>query len=77
MVSFFSGLLIVALTYLVIIAAFGSLFWVLGNLWKQLLSKSRACAECGEIFVWRRSRQQILCNKCQDFVGMRKGAMGL
>lgn len=71
MASFFAELLVAALIYLVIIAAFGSLFWVLSCLWKQLLSKSRVCAECGEKFVWKRDKQQILCNKCQNFVGIR------
>lgn len=76
MVNLFLGALITVLIYLVIIGAFGSLFWVLSCLWKQLLSKSRVCAECGEVFVWKRDKQQILCNNCQDFVGIRKGAMG-
>lgn len=76
MVDLFSKLPIMVLIYLVTIGAFGSLFWVLGNLWKQLLSQSRVCAECGEAFVWKRDKEQILCNKCQDFVGVRKGALG-
>lgn len=76
MVNLFSRLLITVLIYLVIMGAFGSLFWVLGTLWKQLLSESRACAECGEVFIWKREKRQILCSKCQDFVGIRKEAMG-
>jgi len=68
--------LITVLRYLVIMGAFGSLFWMLVSLWEQLLSPTKICAECKEIFVWKRDKRQILCNKCQDFVGIRKGAMG-
>lgn len=47
-----------------------SLFvWELGG---QILGKQRKCAECGAMFVWRRNKEQILCNKCQDFVDARQ-----
>ena len=66
--------LVLAVAYLVTILIFGSLFWVLFSLWKQLLSKSKVCAKCKEVFVWR-NKDQILCDKCRDFVGICKEAM--
>ena len=73
MADIFSNLILV-LAYITNLLGFGALFWVLVSLWKQLLSPPKACAKCGEIL--ERDKQQILCDKCQDFVGIRQGAMG-
>ena len=73
MADFFSKLiaaLIAVLIYTVVAGGFSFLLLVLFSLWRQLLNPPKTCAECGEVFVLKRNKRQILCNKCQ------KGVMG-